>query len=142
MSIEKQREIQASIWAVEGEIHRVKQALKTHPKKFKPERPGATEDPAARQEWSRIKYLLHRELEGLAARHKRLHDAKREVLNSLSRKPVPMTTLEVTIEALVRIEAMFADAPVERIHEELTAFIDKIEADAQRVRDIKGAGDE
>lgn len=137
MSIEKLREIQQAIWDTEGEIHRVKNLLKQHPKKYKP-RPGIPDDEEAKRAWNRIKFKLSQELVGLGAAIQRHHAAKRDLLNELSHEPVAMTTLEDTIERLVRIEAMFGGAPEDRIHEELTALIDRMEADAQRVRSLTG----
>jgi hypothetical protein len=131
-TVKELRQLQVDIRRIQTELGIISKELKTHPDRLR-HVAGESIPPAVTTKWQMVKATIEAKKTPLQLKLLELQN-RRDVLSlSLAQEPVSTMSLSRIIEALIEIESRFTANSAEDAWEALTAFIDHLEYDENRV---------
>lgn len=134
-ALEEYREVQIDLRLLHQALGRLNDEEKSHPKKMLGFN-GSLEEQA---EWGRIKGGFAKRREALKKQLAAKEERKDYLYLQLSQRPLSMASLAEVIENLTEVEASFTLENPSNAWDKVSAFIDWLEQDEARVKELKAA---
>lgn len=127
------RSVQIDIRAIELSLGFINDEEKTHPDKA-----TGYDSLEKRSKWDKVRGEFDRRRAYLRKQLARKEEEKATLFESLSRTPLPMTSMADVINKLTYIESLFTSG-IEKPWDAVSDYIDTLESDQARVKGLKAA---